>query len=112
MIAVTATFAVLKRQISPASIQVLTILTNLADIEPHDAIAPALPTYSEAVRIVTERGLRRSLASDFSNNLALRSTYRCASASSSAPQMKLTRWRPQWPEIEPNPIGGVPWPKR
>jgi hypothetical protein len=44
MIAVTATFAVLKRQISPASIQVLTILTNLADIEPHDAIAPALPT--------------------------------------------------------------------
>ena len=55
MIAVTATFAVLKRQISPASIQVLTILTNLADIEPHDAIAPALPTYSEAVRIATER---------------------------------------------------------
>jgi len=59
MIAVTATFAVLKRQISPASIQVLTILTNLADIEPHDAIAPALPTYSEAVRIATERGLTR-----------------------------------------------------
>jgi hypothetical protein len=59
MIAVTATFAVLKHQISPASIQVLTILTNLADIEPHDAIAPALPTYSEAVRIATERGLTR-----------------------------------------------------
>ena len=59
MIAVTATFAVLKRQISPASIQVLTILTNLADIEPHDAIAPALPNYSEAVRIATERGLTR-----------------------------------------------------
>jgi hypothetical protein len=59
MIAVTATFAVLKRQISPASIQVLTILTNLADIEPHDAIAPALPTYSEAVRIASERGLIR-----------------------------------------------------
>ena len=30
-----------------------------ADIEPHDAIAPALPTYSEAVRIATERGLTR-----------------------------------------------------
>jgi hypothetical protein len=57
MIAATATFAVLRRQTSPASIQVLTILTNLADIEPHDAIAPALPTYDEAVRIATERGL-------------------------------------------------------
>jgi hypothetical protein len=59
MIAVTATFAVLKQQISPASIQVLTILANLADIEPHDAIAPASPTYSDAVRIATERGLTR-----------------------------------------------------
>jgi hypothetical protein len=59
MIAVTATFAVLKRQISPASIHVLTILTSLADIEPHNAIAQALPTYSEGVRIATERGLTR-----------------------------------------------------
>jgi hypothetical protein len=59
MIAVTATIAVLKRRTSPASIQVRTILTNLADIEPHDAIAPALPTYSEAMRIATERGLTR-----------------------------------------------------
>ena len=59
MIAATATFAVLKRQSSPATIQVVTILTNLADIRPHDAIAPALPTYEEAVRIATERGLAR-----------------------------------------------------
>jgi len=56
MIAATATFAVFKRQSSPTTIQVVTILTNLADIRPHDAIAPALPTYDEAVRIATERG--------------------------------------------------------
>jgi len=42
MIAATATFAVFKRQSSPTTIQVVTILTNLADIRPHDAIAPAL----------------------------------------------------------------------
>ncbi len=59
MIAATATFAVLKRQTSPATVQVITILTDLADIRPHDAIAPALPTYEEAVRIATERGLAR-----------------------------------------------------
>lgn len=59
MIAATATFAVLKRQTSPASIQVVTMLTDLADIRPHDVTAPALPTYAEAVRIATERGLAR-----------------------------------------------------
>ena len=59
MIAATATFAVFKRQSSPTTIQVVTILTDLADIRPHDAIAPALPTYDEAVRIATERGLAR-----------------------------------------------------
>jgi len=59
MIAVTATFAVLKRQTSPATVQVVTVLTNLADIRPHDATAPELPTYAEAVRIATERGLAR-----------------------------------------------------
>jgi hypothetical protein len=59
MIAATATFAVLKRQSSPTTIQVVTILTGLADIRPHDAAAPALPTYDEAVRIATERGLAR-----------------------------------------------------
>ena len=59
MIAATATFAVLKRQTSPELIQVVTLLTDLADIQPHDATAPALPTYAEAVRIATERGLAR-----------------------------------------------------
>jgi hypothetical protein len=59
MIAATATFAVLKRQSSPSTVQVVTILTDLADIRPHDVIAPALPTYEEAVRIATERGLAR-----------------------------------------------------
>jgi hypothetical protein len=59
MIAATATFAVFKKQSSPTTIQVVTILTDLADIRPHDAIAPALPTYDEAVRIATDRGLAR-----------------------------------------------------
>jgi len=59
VIAATATFAVFKRQTSSASIQVVTILTGLADIRPHDATAPALPTYAEAVRIATDRGLAR-----------------------------------------------------
>ena len=59
MISVTATFAVLRQQDSPASVQVVTVLTDLADIRPHDALAPALATYAEAVRIATERGLSR-----------------------------------------------------
>ena len=59
MIAATTTFAVLKRQPSPTTIQVVTILTGLAEIRPHDASAPALPTYCEAVRIATDRGLVR-----------------------------------------------------
>lgn len=59
MISVTATFAVLKQQNSPASMQVVTILTDLADIRPYDVLSPALPTYAEAVRIATERGLSR-----------------------------------------------------
>jgi hypothetical protein len=59
MISAAATFAVFKRQTSLATVQVITILTDLADIRPHDAIAPALPTYEEAVRIATERGLAR-----------------------------------------------------
>jgi hypothetical protein len=59
MIAATATFAVLKRQPSPATVQVITILTNLAEILPHDVTAPALPNYEEAVHIATERGRTR-----------------------------------------------------
>ena len=59
MIAATATFAVLKRQPCPTTVQVVTILTSLADVQTHDATAPALPTYDEAVRIATERRLAR-----------------------------------------------------
>lgn len=59
MIAATAIFAVLKRQPSPTTVQVVTILTGLLDIQPHDATGPALPTYAEAVSIATERGLAR-----------------------------------------------------
>ncbi|MGD1277479.1 MAG: hypothetical protein ABR964_09665 [Tepidisphaeraceae bacterium] len=49
----------LKRQDFPTRMRVITILTDLADIRPYDALSPALPTYAEAVRIVTERGLSR-----------------------------------------------------
>ena len=59
MIAATATFAVLKHEPSIGFVRVLTVLTDLADIRPYDATAPALPTYAEAVRIATERGLAR-----------------------------------------------------
>lgn len=59
MISATATFAVLKHEPSIGVVRVLTVLTDLADIRPYDATAPALPTYAEAVRIATERGLAR-----------------------------------------------------
>jgi hypothetical protein len=59
MISATATFAVLKHEPSAGIVRVLTVLTDLADIRPYDATAPALPTYAETVRIVTERGLAR-----------------------------------------------------
>jgi len=59
MVAANAIFAVLKRQTSQETVQVVTVLIDLKDVGPHDAIAPALPTYEEAVRIVTERGLAR-----------------------------------------------------
>ena len=59
MIAVNAIFAVIRCQCSGAGTRVLTILTDLTDIRPHDAAAPALPTFEEAVRIATERGLNR-----------------------------------------------------
>lgn len=60
MIAATATFAVLKHEPAAGIVRVLTVLTDLADIRPYDTTAPALPTYAEAVRIVTERGLART----------------------------------------------------
>ncbi len=59
MISATATFAVFKHEPSIGIVRVLTVLTDLADIRPYDATAPALPTYAEAVRIATERGLAR-----------------------------------------------------
>lgn len=59
MIAATATFAVFKWQPYPTIVQVVTILTGLTDVQPRDATAPALPTYAEAVRIATQRGLAR-----------------------------------------------------
>jgi hypothetical protein len=60
MMAATATFAVIKRQSSDlVTVQVVTILTDLVDIRPYDAISPELPIYEEAVRIVTERGMSR-----------------------------------------------------
>ena len=60
MISATATFAVLKEQTSAGVLRVMTLLTDLADIKPYDGTAPELPTYAEAVAIVTERGLARA----------------------------------------------------
>ena len=59
MIAVTATFIVIKYQPTPLSWRILTVLTDLTGIEPYDPTAPALPTYDEAVVIAMERGLSR-----------------------------------------------------
>jgi len=59
MIAATATFAVFRHEPSTGIVRVLTVLTDLADVRPHDANAPELPTYAEAVRIASERGLTR-----------------------------------------------------
>ena len=59
MIAVTATFVVIKYQPTPASWRILTVLTELTEAQRYDATAPALPTYDEAVQIARERGLSR-----------------------------------------------------
>jgi hypothetical protein len=59
MISATATFAVFRHEPSTGIVRVLTVLTNLSEIQFYDATAPALPTYAEAVRIATERGLAR-----------------------------------------------------
>ena len=59
MICATATFAVLKHQ-SAGVLRILTVLTDLTDVRPYDVTSPALPTYTEAVAIVTERGLART----------------------------------------------------
>ena len=59
MISATAIFAVFRRETPPDKEQVVTMPIDLTDIRPYDAISPALSTYAEAVRIVTERGLGR-----------------------------------------------------
>jgi hypothetical protein len=59
MIAVTATFIVIKYQPTPVVWRILTVLTDLTEIARYDATAPALPTYDEAVTIATARGLSR-----------------------------------------------------
>ena len=59
MISATATFAVFKYEPSTGIVGVLTVLTDLADVRSYETMAPALPTYAEAVRIATERGLAR-----------------------------------------------------
>jgi hypothetical protein len=59
MISATATFAVFRHEPSAGMVRVLTVLTDLADVRSYDSTAPALPTYAEAVRIATERGLAR-----------------------------------------------------
>jgi len=71
MIAATATFAVMKHQPLPDVVQVLTILIGLTDSGPYDALAPMLPTYEEAVRIVTERGLARQPRIEFLKQIGI-----------------------------------------
>ena len=60
MIAVTATFAVIKKESPLGVLQVVTMLIDLTDIRPYDALGPELPTFAEAVRIATDRGLSRT----------------------------------------------------
>jgi hypothetical protein len=57
MIVATATFAVLKQQAPSGSTLAITILIDLDDIRLPDGTAFLLPTYGEAVRIATQRGL-------------------------------------------------------
>ena len=71
MIAATATFAVLKRETSPKVVQVVTILTDLADIQPCDVTLPPLLTYTEAVHVATERGMNRDPRIGFLRGLGL-----------------------------------------
>jgi hypothetical protein len=57
MIAATATFAVLKQQTISGSTLAITILIDLDDIRLPDGTAFLLPSYGEAARIATQRGL-------------------------------------------------------
>lgn len=60
MIAVDAIFAVIRSDLPNGGVRVLTLLIDLKGIRPHDSTEPFLPSYDEAVRIVTERGLART----------------------------------------------------
>jgi hypothetical protein len=71
MIAVTATFIVIKYQPTPVSWRILTVLTDLTEIARYDATAPALPTYDEAVMIATARGLARQPRLGFLKQLGI-----------------------------------------
>ena len=46
MIAVTATFAIIKKESPLGVLQVVTMLIDLTDIRPYDALAPELPTFA------------------------------------------------------------------
>jgi hypothetical protein len=48
---------------------VVTVLIDLTDIRPYDALAPELPTFAEAVRFATDRGLSRILRISFLKKL-------------------------------------------
>jgi hypothetical protein len=71
MIAVTATFIVIKYQPTPVSWRILTVLTDLTEIARYDATAPALATYDEAVTIATARGLSRQPRVGFLKNFGV-----------------------------------------
>lgn len=59
VVAVTASFAVLRR-VQGGDENVMTILTDLFDVDLRPYLPRGLPTYAEAVRAATERGLARS----------------------------------------------------
>jgi hypothetical protein len=59
LVAVTASFAVLRR-VRGGDENVMTVLTDLFDLDLHPYRPRGLPTYAEAVHVATERGLARS----------------------------------------------------
>ena len=58
MVAVTAAFAVVRRRVGGVE-KVMTILTDLFDIDLRPYLPRGLPTYDEAVRTATQRALAR-----------------------------------------------------
>lgn len=59
LVAVTASFAVLRR-VKEGREDVMTVLTDLFDLDLRPYLPRGLPTYAEGVRVATERGLARS----------------------------------------------------